>query len=86
MEHRIQSNFLNLDVGNPNIQFAILKIERKIVHAESAGIKHVGTLLSYFAWPVPVTLLRVYNDVELMTITKTKAALFGLLLSSCLAY
>ncbi len=45
--------------SHANIQFSISKIERKIVHAESSGIIHVGELLSYFAWPVPVTLLRV---------------------------
>ncbi len=42
------------------LQSSILKIEGKIVHAESSGIIHVWKLLSYFAWPVPVTLLRVY--------------------------
>ena len=44
-----------------HLQFSILKTEGKIVHAESSGITsiHVGKLLSCFAWPVPVTLLRV---------------------------
>ena len=44
--------------SHANTQFSILKIEGKIIHAEFSGITHVGKLLSYFAWPVPVTLLR----------------------------
>ncbi len=42
------------------------KIEGKFVHAESSAIIHVGKLLSYFAWPVPVTLLRVNGNYILM--------------------
>ena len=47
--------------SHANIQFSILKIEGKFGHAQFSGIIHVGKPLLYFAWPVPVTLLRVYG-------------------------
>ena len=54
------------NIRNTNITWG----EReKLQHAESSGVIQVGKLLSYFAWPVPVTLLRVYlstyNSLEL---------------------
>ena len=49
--------------SHANKQFLILKLEGKIVDADSSGIIHVEKLLWYFAWPVPVTLLRVYRPV-----------------------
>ena len=59
--------------SHANIQFSILKIEGKIVHAESSDSIHVGKLLSYFAWAVPVTLLRV-QELLVKMVRKYNAA------------
>ena len=45
-----------IDQTTINAQWTILEIEGKWYHAKSSRIIHVGKLLLYFTWPIPVTV------------------------------